>query len=381
MYFSRDDLLQKETETLAPYAISNANNGGRIYEEEEHSYRLPFQRDRDRILHSSAFKRLQYKTQVFIFSVGENYRNRMTHTLEVAGLSRTIASTLGLNSLLSESIALAHDLGHTPFGHAGQEILSGLMKNYGGFEHNKQSLRIVTSIEKKYPNFPGLNLCRETLKGLMKHGTDYDSSVILLERKENGPSLEGMIADLSDEIAYTNHDIEDGWEMGYLHLGDLLENPFWKEVYEECKDQYKEVGEKILIRTSIRTLTNFLVSDLIQSISSALEKNQIQSNEDLSFLWKQDIRIASFSNQVDLKFRELKSFLYEKLYRHEDLIRMSDYGKKIIESLFHYFLKHPEKIPETYKERIEEESLHRVISDYVAGMTDRYAEKTYQSLP
>ncbi|EQA70368.1 phosphohydrolase-associated domain protein [Leptospira noguchii serovar Panama str. CZ214] len=374
-------MLQKETETLAPYAISNANNGGRIYEEEEHSYRLPFQRDRDRILHSSAFKRLQYKTQVFIFSVGENYRNRMTHTLEVAGLSRTIASTLGLNSLLSESIALAHDLGHTPFGHAGQEILSGLMKNYGGFEHNKQSLRIVTSIEKKYPNFPGLNLCRETLKGLMKHGTDYDSSVILLERKENGPSLEGMIADLSDEIAYTNHDIEDGWEMGYLHLGDLLENPFWKEVYEECKDQYKEVGEKILIRTSIRTLTNFLVSDLIQSISSALEKNQIQSNEDLSFLWKQDIRIASFSNQVDLKFRELKSFLYEKLYRHEDLIRMSDYGKKIIESLFHYFLKHPEKIPETYKERIEEESLHRVISDYVAGMTDRYAEKTYQSLP
>ncbi|UOG39282.1 deoxyguanosinetriphosphate triphosphohydrolase [Leptospira noguchii] len=381
MYFSRDDLLQKETETLAPYAISNANNGGRIYEEEEHSYRLPFQRDRDRILHSSAFKRLQYKTQVFIFSVGENYRNRMTHTLEVAGLSRTIASALGLNSLLSESIALAHDLGHTPFGHAGQEILSGLMKDYGGFEHNKQSLRIVTSIEKKYPNFPGLNLCRETLKGLMKHGTDYDSSVILLERKENGPSLEGMIADLSDEIAYTNHDIEDGWEMGYLHLGDLLENPFWKEVYEECKDQYKEVGEKILIRTSIRTLTNFLVSDLIQSISSALEKNQIQSNEDLSFLWKQDIRIASFSNQVDLKFRELKSFLYEKLYRHEDLIRMSDYGKKIIESLFDYFLKHPEKIPETYKERIEEESLHRVISDYVAGMTDRYAEKTYQSLP
>nr|WP_275890375.1 deoxyguanosinetriphosphate triphosphohydrolase [Leptospira noguchii] len=374
-------MLQKETETLAPYAISNANNGGRIYEEEEHSYRLPFQRDRDRILHSSAFKRLQYKTQVFIFSVGENYRNRMTHTLEVAGLSRTIASALGLNSLLSESIALAHDLGHTPFGHAGQEILSGLMKDYGGFEHNKQSLRIVTSIEKKYPNFPGLNLCRETLKGLMKHGTDYDSSVILLERKENGPSLEGMIADLSDEIAYTNHDIEDGWEMGYLHLGDLLENPFWKEVYEECKDQYKEVGEKILIRTSIRTLTNFLVSDLIQSISSALEKNQIQSNEDLSFLWKQDIRIASFSNQVDLKFRELKSFLYEKLYRHEDLIRMSDYGKKIIESLFHYFLKHPEKIPETYKERIEDESLHRVISDYVAGMTDRYAEKIYQSLP
>ncbi|EMK02827.1 MULTISPECIES: deoxyguanosinetriphosphate triphosphohydrolase [Leptospira] len=381
MYFSREDLLQKETETLAPYAISNANNGGRIYEEEEHSYRLPFQRDRDRILHSSAFKRLQYKTQVFIFSVGENYRNRMTHTLEVAGLSRTIASALGLNPLLSESIALAHDLGHTPFGHAGQEILSGLMKDYGGFEHNKQSLRIVTSIEKKYPNFPGLNLCRETLKGLMKHGTDYDSSVILLERKENGPSLEGMIADLSDEIAYTNHDIEDGWEMGYLHLGDLLENPFWKEVYEECKDQYKEVGEKILIRTSIRTLTNFLVSDLIQSISSALEKNQVQSNEDLSLLWKQDIRIASFSNQVDLKFRELKFFLYEKLYRHEDLIRMSDYGKKIIESLFDYFLKHPEKIPETYKERIEEESLYRVISDYVAGMTDRYAEKIYQSLP
>ncbi|MBE8398099.1 deoxyguanosinetriphosphate triphosphohydrolase, partial [Leptospira borgpetersenii serovar Hardjo-bovis] len=177
-----------------------------------------------------------------------------------------------------------------------------------------------------------------------------------LERKENGPSLEGMIADLSDEIAYTNHDIEDGWEMGYLHLGDLLENPFWKEVYEECKDQYKEVGEKILIRTSIRTLTNFLVSDLIQNIAHRLEKKQIKSTEDLALLWKQDFKIASFSKEVDLKFRELKSFLYEKLYRHEDLIRMSDYGKKIIESLFDYFLKHPEKIPDTYKERIEEES-------------------------
>ncbi|EMN90435.1 deoxyguanosinetriphosphate triphosphohydrolase [Leptospira weilii] len=381
MYFSRNDLIQKEIAGLAPYAISSTNNGGRFYEEEEHSYRLPFQRDRDRILHSSAFKRLQYKTQVFIFSVGENYRNRMTHTLEVAGLSRTIASALGLNSHLSESIALAHDLGHTPFGHAGQEILSSLMKDHGGFEHNKQSLRIVTSIEKKYPNFPGLNLCRETLKGLMKHGTDYDPSMMLLERKESGPSLEGMIADLSDEIAYTSHDIEDGWEMGYLHLGDLSENPFWKEVYENCKSQYKDAGEKILVRTTIRTLTNSMVSDLIRNISHQLEKNRVESTEDLIRLWKQGIRIASFSDEVNSKFRELKFFLYEKLYRHEDLVRMSDYGKKIIESLFDYFLKHPEKVPDTYKERIEEESLYRVISDYVAGMTDRYAEKIYQSLP
>ncbi|EMM78087.1 deoxyguanosinetriphosphate triphosphohydrolase [Leptospira santarosai] len=381
MYFSRNDLIQKEIVGLAPYAISSINNGGRFYEEEEHSYRLPFQRDRDRILHSSAFKRLQYKTQVFIFSVGENYRNRMTHTLEVAGLSRTIASALGLNSHLSESIALAHDLGHTPFGHAGQEILSSLMKDHGGFEHNKQSLRIVTLIEKKYPGFSGLNLCRETLKGLMKHAADYEPSTILSERREEGPSLESMVADLADEIAYTSHDIEDGWEMGYLHLGDLYENRFWKEVYEGCKLQYKDAGEKILVRTAIRTLTNSMVSDLIQNISKQLEKNQVKSTEDLVLLWKRGIRIASFSDETNVYFRELKSFLYEKLYRHEDLVRMSDYGKKIIESLFDYFLKHPEKIPDTYQERIEEESLYRVISDYVAGMTDRYAEKIYQSLP
>nr|WP_232371669.1 deoxyguanosinetriphosphate triphosphohydrolase [Leptospira ainazelensis] len=374
-------MIQKEEAGLAPYAVSSANNGGRIYEEEEHSYRLPFQRDRDRVLHSSAFKRLQYKTQVFIFSVGENYRNRMTHTLEVAGLSRTIASALGLNSHLSETIALAHDLGHTPFGHAGQDVLSGLMKDHGGFEHNKQSLRIVTAIEKKYPGFPGLNLCRETLKGLMKHGAEYETSGMFLSRQEDGPSLEGMIADLSDEIAYTSHDIEDGWEMGYLHLGDLSENRFWNEVYRDCKTRYPEAAEKILIRTSIRNLTNAMVSDLIRNISSQLEKNQVRSREDLGRIWKQGVRVASFSEEVDTRFRELKSFLYERLYRHEDLVRMSDYGKKVIESLFDYFLKHPEKIPETYKERIEEESLYRVISDYVAGMTDRYAEKIYQSLP
>ncbi|PJZ52675.1 deoxyguanosinetriphosphate triphosphohydrolase [Leptospira adleri] len=374
-------MIQKEEAGLAPYAVSSAENGGRVYEEEEHSYRLPFQRDRDRVLHSSAFKRLQYKTQVFIFSVGENYRNRMTHTLEVAGLSRTIASALGLNSHLSETIALAHDLGHTPFGHAGQDVLSGLMKDHGGFEHNKQSLRIVTAIEKKYPGFPGLNLCRETLKGLMKHGADYENSGMFLSRQEEGPSLEGMIADLSDEIAYTSHDIEDGWEMGYLHLGDLSENRFWKEVYQDCKARYPEAAEKILIRTSIRNLTNAMVSDLIQNISFQLESNGVSSGEDLAKIWKRGIRIANFSEDVNFKFRELKSFLYERLYRHEDLVRMSDYGKKVIESLFDYFLKHPEKIPETYKERIEEESLYRVISDYVAGMTDRYAEKIYQSLP
>ncbi|AOP34214.1 deoxyguanosinetriphosphate triphosphohydrolase [Leptospira tipperaryensis] len=381
MYYSRNELIQKEEAGLAPYAVSSANNGGRVYEEEEHSYRLPFQRDRDRVLHSSAFKRLQYKTQVFIFSVGENYRNRMTHTLEVAGLSRTIASALGLNSHLSETIALAHDLGHTPFGHAGQDVLSGLMKDHGGFEHNKQSLRIVTAIEKKYPGFPGLNLCRETLKGLMKHGADYEGSGMFLSRQEDGPSLEGMIADLSDEIAYTSHDIEDGWEMGYLHLGDLSENRFWNEVYQDCKTRYPEAAEKILIRTSIRNLTNAMVSDLIRNISSQLETNQVRSRGDLAKIWKEGVRIANFSEDVNTKFRELKSFLYERLYRHEDLVRMSDYGKKVIESLFDYFLKHPEKIPETYKERIEEESLYRVISDYVAGMTDRYAEKIYQSLP
>ncbi|XDD48782.1 deoxyguanosinetriphosphate triphosphohydrolase [Leptospira sp. WS92.C1] len=383
MYYSRNDLIQKEESGLAPYAVSSADNGGRVYEEEEHSYRLPFQRDRDRVLHSSAFKRLQYKTQVFIFSVGENYRNRMTHTLEVAGLSRTIASALGLNSHLAETIALAHDLGHTPFGHAGQDVLSGLMKEHGGFEHNKQSLRIVTAIEKKYPGFSGLNLCRETLKGLMKHGADYEheTSGMSLERREDGPSLEGMIADLSDEIAYTSHDIEDGWEMGYLHLGDLSENRFWNEVYEDCKILYPDAGEKILIRTAIRTLTNSMVSDLITNISFHLEKNKIRSKEDLTRVWRHGVRIAGFSEDVNSKFRELKTFLYDRLYRHEDLVRMSDYGKKVIESLFDYFVKHPEKIPDSYKERIGEESLYRVISDYVAGMTDRYAEKIYQSLP
>ncbi|TGK59962.1 deoxyguanosinetriphosphate triphosphohydrolase [Leptospira wolffii] len=380
MQRDRNQIIESENSFLAPYAVFQDQTGGREYSEEEHPYRIPFQRDRDRVVHSSAFKRLQYKTQVFVHSVGENYRNRLTHTLEVAGISRTIASTLGLNSLLAETIALAHDLGHTPFGHAGQDMLGDLMKDYGGFEHNKQSLRIVTFLETRYPSFPGLNLCRETIKGMMKHGAEYSGSSLGKERKEEGPSLEGQCADVADEIAYTNHDIDDGLEMGYLRLEDLSSVSLWAETAQKVRASYPSLGGKVFVRTVIRELTNGMVSNMIQNIQSRISDWKIETRSDLNRIYMEGKRIASYDSEFSDKVRELKSFLHETLYRHPSVVVTSDRGRDIIEALFHHFRKQPDSIPETYRDRIASEGLERCVCDFVAGMTDRYAEELAHSV-
>lgn len=378
----RDRLALSELENslLSEYAVPHDRTGGREYPEEEHSYRLPFQRDRDRVVHSSAFKRLQYKTQVFVYSVGENYRNRLTHTLEVAGISRTIATALGLNSLLAETIALAHDLGHTPFGHAGQDMLAELMSVSGGFEHNKQSIRIVRYLETRYPEFPGLNLSIETLKGLMKHGAEYSTSTLGLERKQEGPSLEAQCADLADEVAYTNHDIEDGLEMGYLRLQELEEIPLWNETSRKTKERYPKVNEKVRIRTTIRELTNGMVSHIIDVVYRRLLEYKIGNRSDLNRSYTEGKKIIGFDLEFGEKVRELKSFLYKTLYRHPSVIKTSDQGRDMISVLFKYFQQHPKEIPETYRIRIESEGLDRSVCDFVAGMTDRYAETVFKDL-
>ncbi|EPG76049.1 phosphohydrolase-associated domain protein [Leptospira fainei serovar Hurstbridge str. BUT 6] len=365
---------------LCEYAVHHDRTGGREYPEEEHSYRLPFQRDRDRVVHSSAFKRLQYKTQVFVYSVGENYRNRLTHTLEVAGISRTIAAALGLNSLLAETIALAHDLGHTPFGHAGQDMLAELMSVSGGFEHNKQSIRIVRYLETRYPEFPGLNLSIETLKGLMKHGAEYSTSSLGLERKQEGPSLEAQCADLADEVAYTNHDIEDGLEMDYLRLQELEEISLWKETSRKTKEHYPNANEKVRIRTTIRELTNGMVSHIIEIVHRRLLEYKIKNRNDLNRVYAEGKKIIGFDLEFGEKVRELKSFLYRTLYRHPSVIKTSDQGRDMIAVLFKYFQQHPKEIPETYRIRIESEGLDRSVCDFVAGMTDRYAETVFKDL-
>jgi len=366
-------LFDEEDAKLSTYAVKNQETIERIYPEELHPYRLPLHRDRDRIYHSWAFKRLEYKTQVFINSEGDNFRTRLTHSLEVAGVCRTVSYALGLNSHLSEVIALAHDLGHTPFGHAGQEILNELMKPYGGFEHNKQSLRIVQKLESRYPEFPGLNLTRMTLIGLMKHGADYEASELQILRQEEGPSIEALITDISDEIAYTHHDIEDGLEQKLISEESLENIKLWKKNYDKVKLESPNAIPTLLYRKTIRYMLNEVISDFIYNIDVELQKNQIHSRKDFSKIWKKGKRIIDYSKEIKGQMQELKTFLYQNLYKHPRILEKSKHGQNIIEFLFHYLMKNPNKIPQTFKLK-NNEDLPRIIADYISGMTDRYAE-------
>ena len=368
-----DELYREEDSKIAHYGVKHFESRERMYEEKGHAFRLPLQRDRDRIYHSRFFKRLQYKTQVFTNSEGDNFRTRLTHTLEVSGIARSIATNLNLNSLLAECIALAHDLGHAPFGHAGQDILSELMKGNGGFEHNKQSLRIVQILENRYPEFPGINLCKATLSGIMKHGGDYAKSELNELRIQEGPSLESLITDISDEIAYTCHDIEDGLEMEYITIDSLMQVSLWKEMYLSMKEKYKDASQDILARSSIRGILNLLVTDLTTTTDKNLNQYKINTQEDLRNAWTKGIRIAGYSEETFTRVRELKKYLLDDLYHHERVVQMSRRGQDIIEKLFYYFLENTDEIPEAYKKRMEEDGKYRAVCDYISGMTDRYA--------
>ncbi|HMZ59331.1 MAG TPA: deoxyguanosinetriphosphate triphosphohydrolase [Leptospiraceae bacterium] len=368
------ELYEIEDSKLSPLAVTNRESEERLFIEEPHPYRLPLHRDRDRVYHSRAFKRLEYKTQVFINSEGDLFRTRLTHTMEVVGVSRTVCIALGLNDNLAEVIALCHDLGHTPFGHAGQDILSELMKSFGGFEHNKQSLRIVQKLENRYSDFPGLNLCRMTLIGLLKHGAAYEDSDLLILRNENGPSLEALIVDYSDEIAYNIHDMEDGLESGILSTETLSEIPLWDYFWKKGSAFERENGSELHTRKTLRSVMNAMVTDLIQNISDQIQEHKIQSRENFSELWRNGKRIINYSEKMQSEILNMKRFLNEKLYQNPAVKNKSDYGKKIIERLFYFFQKNFSEIPESYRER-NTESRERIICDYVAGMTDRYAEK------
>lgn len=375
-----EELYKEEDAKIQPYGLKHRASRERVYEEKEHELRLPLHRDRDRIYHSRFFKRLQYKTQVFTNSEGDNFRTRLTHTLEVSGIARSVATNLGLNSHLAECIALAHDLGHAPFGHAGQDILSELMQGNGGFEHNKQSLRIVQILEKRYPEFPGINLCKVTLSGIMKHGGDYAKSELNELRLTEGPSLESLLTDLSDEIAYTCHDIEDGLEMEYISVESLMQVSLWKEMYTIMKNKYKEASMDLLTRSTIRGILNLLVTDLTTTTEMNLQKNKIETSEDLKTKWSEGIRIAGYSEETFHQVRVLKKYLLDDLYHHERVVQMSKRGQDIIEKLFAYFLNHLEEIPEAYRKRMEEDGKYRAVCDYISGMTDRYAELQANSI-
>ena len=337
-----------------------------------------YQRDRDRIIHSAAFRRLEYKTQVFVNHEGDYYRTRLTHTLEVAQIARTIASALRLNIDLTEAIALAHDLGHTPFGHSGEEALNELMAKFGGFNHNLQSLRVVDVLEERYPDFPGLNLTWEVREGILKHSSAFDKAGKIKDlAPDELPTLETQIVDIADEIAYDNHDLDDGLTSGLLKEWDLEKLAIWNNIYKTISQKYAKISEEKRKYLIIRSLIDIQVTDLIQETEKKISKLKLKSYLEVK---KCDEKVVSFSKEIlDLR-KLLREFLMQKLYHHYRVIRMSNKAKRFIQELFKVYVNKPEQLPPQIQKRISIDGARRVVCDYIAGMTDRYALDEYRKL-
>ena len=371
---------------LAPYAVSEATSRGRAHDEDAPAYRSPFQRDRDRIIHSGAFRRLEYKTQVFVNHEGDMFRTRLTHSIEVAQISRTIARALGLNEDLVEAIALAHDLGHTPFGHAGQDPLNACMRDYGGFEHNLQSLRVVDVLEERYASFPGLNLTYETREGILKHCSRANARELgaLGERFLNGgqPSLEAQVANLADEIAYNNHDVDDGLRAELLDIETLTSTAFFREQYETVRARWPALTGRRVVHETIRAMINHQATDLLETSRAAIDAARPGSVDDVR---EHRTALILFSEPMLEQHRELKQLLRKRLYRHYRVFRMSMKAQRIVKDLFEVFFNTPRTLPHDTQRRIEEQGANeseraRLVADYVAGMTDRFAIAEYGRL-
>jgi len=371
---------------LKPYAVKSINSKGRIYNEPDNSIRSPYQRDRDRIIHSSSFRRLKHKTQVFVNTEGDHYRTRLTHSMEVSQIARTLARSLGLNEDLSETLSLAHDLGHTPFGHAGEEVLDQCMNKYGGFDHNIQTLRIVTSIEDKYYKFYGLNLTLETLEGLIKHNGPVKNLIpykVILKKDlfnknivfNTYPSLESQISAISDDIAYNNHDLEDGLRAGLFTIKKISSIPFLSKLINRHNSNIKSFRREIIISQIIRDLINLMVMDVIKTTNKNLKKINPKSINDIH---KQNFLIVDFSSKMKIIDRQIKEFLKINMYNHKKVIINTNKGKKIIKKLFFHVSQNPKKY--INKNLLKNASLERVISDFISGMTDRYAINLYKKI-
>lgn len=371
---------------LADYAVSDAVSRGRRFEEPAPSYRGEFQRDRDRIIHAAAFRRLEYKTQVFVNHEGDLFRTRLTHSIEVAQIARSMARALRLNEDLTEAIALAHDLGHTPFGHAGQDALNACMKAHGGFEHNLQSLRVVDELEEKYADFPGLNLCFETREGILKHCSPKNAAELgeLGERflQKRQPSLEAQLTNLADEIAYNSHDVDDGLRAELISIDQLCEVPLFAEQYEAVRTRYPALTQRRSIHEVVRRLINCQVVDLIQTSNELIGRTQ---PADLEAVRHQAHPLIAYSARMRELNLELKRFLRDNLYRHYRVHRMSAKAGRVIRELFEAFFGDPRLMPLEAQEKVRllgerngDSGRARAVADYIAGMTDRYAIKEYQ---
>lgn len=377
MILKRINLEKNEEKTLAPYACKSAKSLGRIYKEKEDENRTCFQRDRDRIIHSKSFRRLQEKTQVFLAYEGDHFRNRLTHTMEVAQISRDIARALGLNEDLAESIALSHDLGHTPFGHSGEDALNKIMLKFGlGYEHNAQSRRIVEFLEKLYPNFPGLNLSREVIDGLIKHQTAYDQAGAEFETY---PHLEAQVVNLADSIAYTNHDIDDGIRAGLFTIEKLEKLALWSSALKLAKKSYKKGLEGNVLRARvISKLISIMIDDLINQTEKNIKKYKIRKLEDVR---KFKGEIVSFSKKMEKDMETLRAFLMKEFYMSPLIREKMERGMKIIEGLFEAYFSDPRTLPVHVQKWIDKgEKRAVVIKDYIAGMTDSFAGREYNRI-
>ncbi|MBI4787898.1 MAG: deoxyguanosinetriphosphate triphosphohydrolase [Chloroflexi bacterium] len=376
MLVTREMLEEQEQATLAPYGFKSRESRGRKYPDTEHLYRTCFQRDRDRIIHTTAFRRLEYKTQVFVVTEGDYYRTRLTHTLEVAQIGRTFARALGANQDLTEAICLVHDLGHTPFGHSGERKMNELMQPFGGFNHQVQSLRIVTELEKRFPDFAGLNLTYEVREGIAKHETEYDVVNPIEYNPAEAATLEAQLASAADETAYSTADLDDGLRAGILDRYDLKAIPFWNEwcaITGECEDRFDD----LMRHRFIRWLVGQQVTDFVTATDARLEQLNINS---VAQLRAQGKPVFAFSPEMDKKNRILKDYLMENFYLHYRVSRMAAKAEHVLEELFNAYMTNPRVLPKSVRLRMKDEEQARVIADYIAGMTDRFALDEHQRL-
>lgn len=372
--FTLSDWLNREDDLLAPYAMRTRHSKGRRHDEPGHAFRTLYQRDRDRIVHSTAFRRLMNKTQVFVTQTSDHNRTRLTHTLEVAQISRTIARQLGLNEDLTEAIALMHDLGHPPFGHAGERALAECMAPHGGFEHNRHGLRIVEELEYRYPDFPGLNLTWECLEAQAFHSKVPEAPDVARYREAGQPLLEAQVVDAADSLAYDTHDIDDALSVGLITFADLEAVPFWARAVERVRKQYRHLTPLNFQVTVIRALVDWQVTDLLENTIRNLQRANIQSTDAVR---QHPTLLAEPGPEVVALKSELESFLHERVYRHHRVVRMVVKGQRMLQQMFAEFVSHSDMLPARYLERARRSSIERTVCDYLAGMTDRFCQEEY----
>ena len=379
MIQTRAEYEQQEREHLAPYAMQSGASRGRRVAEEEPAYRSVFQRDRDRIIHTTAFRRLEYKTQVFVNTEGDHYRTRLTHSIEVAQVGRSLARALRANEDLTEAICLAHDLGHPPFGHTGEQVLNGLMQGFGGFDHQRQTMRILDKLEKRYTAFDGLNLTYEVREGVVKHDTDYDVTDAAGYDPELAGTLECQLANLADEIAYNTSDLDDGLRAGLLRIEDVRQQPLWQQALASLGESPEQPLDDLLRHRVIRRLVGIFIRNAIEATAAALVENHVHS---VAALRGQGRNLAGYTPAFAADSREMKRFLLANFYRHYRVIRMASKAQRVLTNLFNAYLQEPLQMPASTQVKIdgEPEGLHRVICDYIAGMTDRYALEDHAKL-